>query len=88
MTTEIPTRVRPRQLAAPATLTCPRCERPVEDEGLCVRCYDAEVDADWHGTLHGYTGRGCRCELCATYFAAWKRDYRARQKAEAVPSGE
>lgn len=28
-----------------------------------------------HGTIHAYTGRGCRCEECVEANRAYKRDY-------------
>jgi len=34
-----------------------------------------------HGTIHGYTGYGCRCILCSSAWNAYRRDSRALKAA-------
>lgn len=34
-----------------------------------------------HGTLHGYSGWGCRCQPCRDAYMSWHRDWKARRDA-------
>jgi hypothetical protein len=49
---------------------------------LQIKRRDEGIEPPVHGvTANGYCNYRCRCDLCREAYTAWKRDYRARQKA-------
>jgi len=41
------------------------------------RARAVDVDAEWHGTVAGYTNRGCRCDDCRAAYSAYRQVYRS-----------
>lgn len=39
---------------------------------------------DYHGTLHGYIGKRCRCEMCAEAQRAYTAQYRTTERGRAA----